>query len=348
MSQKNTSHSAATTKLPRITVIMPVRNEEEYIEQSIYSVWDNGYPQELIQILVVDGESDDGTARITEELSTRINVRLLNNPDRVVPTALNLAIAEATGEIIFRLDGHAFYIEGFLQKAVDFMLMHPEYDCVGGPIETIGLDRSGNSIKEAMSSRIGVGNSMFRIGNYEGEVDSVAFGGYRRAVFDRIGLFNEELVRNQDDEFNYRLRKHGGRIYMLREFAATYYSRATLKKLWRQYFQYGFWKIRVMQLLGQVPTLRSVIPLIFLLSLITGIVLLLLGLVWPLLVLLGLYLMTTGYAVLSTNVSRNVSRTQMWQAILTMHFSYGLGELLGILRFVLGMRFIQSQTKMSR
>ena len=348
MSRTDGAQSKTSTGLPRITVIMPVRNEEEYIEQSVYSVWDNGYPQDLIQILVVDGESDDATARITEELSQKINVKLLNNPDRVVPTALNLAIVKATGEIIFRLDGHAFYIKGFLRKAVDFLLKHPEYDCVGGPIETIGLDRSGNSIKEAMSSPIGVGNSMFRIGDYEGEVDSVAFGGYRREVFDRIGMFNEELVRNQDDEFNYRLRKHGGKIYMLREFAATYYSRATLKKLWRQYFQYGFWKIRVMQLLGQVPSWRSVVPLLFLLTLFAGLVLSAFGFVWPLLALVGCYLLTTGYAVLSTKVSRNVSRSQMWQAILTMHFSYGLGELLGILRFVFRIRSIQSQTKLSR
>ncbi|MCB1247597.1 MAG: glycosyltransferase, partial [Acidimicrobiia bacterium] len=194
---------------PSISVIMPVRNEGRYLERSLRAVLTQD-DVETPQVIVVDGASEDGTAdlahRIAAECGTAIQV--LNNPQRIVPVSMNLGLAVAKGEVVVRVDGHCVIAPDYLRQCIDALRATGDA-CVGGPMETIGETDEAASIAAAQSSRVGVGGVAFRTSETAGHVDTLAFGAYRREVFDRIGTFDETLVRNQDDEFNLRMTRAG-------------------------------------------------------------------------------------------------------------------------------------------
>jgi len=200
---------------PFVTVIVPERNEEKFITRCLESILHQDYGPEYFEVIVVDGISTDKTCEIIRHLQHEHgNLHLLDNPRRIVPTVLNLGLQRAQGEIIIRVDGHATIAPDYISRCVE-MLAETNADCVGGPINSISENADGRAIALAMSSKFGVGNSRFRVADgYEGYVDTLAFGAYKRSVFERIGFFDEELVRCQDDEFNYRLIKNGGKIFM--------------------------------------------------------------------------------------------------------------------------------------
>ncbi len=333
--------------LPLISVLMPVRNEENHIRGAVQSVLTNGYPLESLELIAIDGQSDDRTREILVEIGQGTAITVLDNPARIVPTAMNIGLAQARGEIIFRLDGHAKYLPGYMRRVVDFLQSHPEVACAGGALRTMGENPVGLAITAAQTSPFGVGDSRFRLAGFTGEVDTVAFGGYRREVFERIGGFDEELVRNQDDELNHRLRKAGMKVWMLGDISSIYVARGSYAKLWRQYFQYGFWKIRTMQKLGHVPTLRSVVPGVFTFSLM--LTFLALPIVhWPLLALVSCYSLFLLFGWFHGRRQSIVLRSQKLLAVAIMHLSYGMGFWAGILRFMFGWKKIEIQTSLSR
>jgi len=341
--------------LPFVSVIMPIRNEASFIERAIKSILDNDYPAEKVEILVVDGMSDDGTRRTVARLSEGDGrVRMLDNPKRIVPAAMNIGIKAARGDLFIRVDGHAEIPADFITRSVECLLDHPDAWVVGGYIETIAHDYTGRAIASAMRSPIGVGNSRFRLGDYEGWVDTLAFGTHHKWIVEEIGYFDEELVRNQDDEFNLRMILAGGKIWMSRSIQCTYFSRRSLRKLWRQYFQYGFWRIRTLQKHKRPAAFRQLVPLLLVLSMLSlGTV----GLLWrPLWILLaveaGLYLLGLAAGAL------DVGRRSGWRfapmaplVFVILHFAYGLGSLWGGIRFCVlkgrGMRRPE-QMQMSR
>lgn len=249
---------------PVITVIMPVRNEGPFIASALHSVLGQDYPIDLLQVLVVDGCSTDSTrTEVLRVVAADARVELLDNPKGVVPTALNLGLGAATGDVIVRVDGHCALPAGYLRACVD-LLEETGADCVGGIIITQGATTVARAIAAAQSSPFGVGNAAFRTGRTDaGPVDTLAFGAYRRGVFDRIGGFDEELVRNQDDEFNLRLTSSGGTIWLEPALRSTYVSRATLGGLWHQYFGYGLYKVRVAQIHRRLPSWRNAVPVAF-------------------------------------------------------------------------------------
>ncbi len=252
---------------PTISVIMPIRNEGRSIRAAVESVTAQDYPADRIEILVVDGCSTDDTRQQVAAVGDP-RIRILDNPAGIVPTALNLGLAHASGSVIVRVDGHCTLPAGYLQSCVA-LLQETGADCVGGVIVTRGQTWVARTIAAAQTSPFGVGNAAFRTGRSDpGPVDTLAFGAYRRAVFDRLGGFDEELVRNQDDEFNLRLRRAGGTIWMDPTLRSTYSSRATLGGLWRQYFGYGLYKVRVAQKHRRLPSARSVVPAVFVLLLV--------------------------------------------------------------------------------
>ena len=260
---------SGNSELPTsVTVIMPVRNEGDFILTSLGAVLDQDYPANFVQVLVVDGASTDGTPdRVSEMIALNSNrdVELLHNPHRIVPHAMNQALKLARGDVIVRVDGHCRISQNFIRQCVS-LLDSTGAACVGGPLVTLGESAKGRAIATAQSVPFGVGDASFRIGSKTGrEVETVAFGAYRRDVFEQIGDFDEELVRNQDDEFNYRLIQAGGRIWMDPSVKSVYYSRSRLGKLWRQYFQYGVYKVRVIQKRGAVLKMRQLIPTVFVL-----------------------------------------------------------------------------------
>ena len=193
------------TPTRHVSVIMPCRNEEKHISACLDSVLGNDYPKELLEIIVIDGNSDDLTCKLVNEyIEENPNIRLLNNPEKIVPKGLNIGIANAKGEIIIRMDIHSRYCSNYISTLVHYL---DELNCdnVGGVWETLpsGTGLIPRGIALATSLPFGIGNAWYRIGsNKVMEVDTVPYGCYRKGIFNKIGLFDEELVRNQDDEFN--------------------------------------------------------------------------------------------------------------------------------------------------
>lgn len=316
---------------------MPVRNEASYIAQSLNSIAAQSYPRDRIQVLVVDGMSDDRTRDLASEaaLSTGLDLEILDNPGKIAPSALNVGLDHAKGEIIVRVDGHCELGPEYVRSCVD-LLQSQRADGVGGPIETVGVGFVAKSIAIAMSSTFGVGGSAFRtINDRELYTDTVAFPGYTRGVIRKAGRFNEELVRNQDDEYNFRIRELGGRILLSPRIRSRYYSRSSLKSLWRQYFQYGYWKVRVLQLHPRQMCARQFVPFVFVLTI------LVLGLAGffstvalvALIAVLGLYFVANFVASVVAARENLLQTPVIMLSFLILHISYGLGSLFGLVAF---------------
>src|SRR5438445_2255635 len=248
-------------KSPFVSIIIPVRDDAVFIERSLRAVLAQDYPHDRMEVIVADGFSEDGTRELISRISdSHPNVRLIDNPGKIVSTGLNAALRLAKGDIIIRVDGHCEIASDYVRRCVEH-LTQDEIDCVGGPLQTVGETYQARAIAAAMSSTFGVGGSAFRVGITDSQLtDTVPFPAYWRQTIQRAGPFDEELVRNQDDEYNYRLRKLNGRILLSPDVRSRYYSRASFRKLWKQYFQYGFWKVRVMQKHPRQMRARQFLP----------------------------------------------------------------------------------------
>jgi succinoglycan biosynthesis protein ExoA len=322
---------------PFVSVLLPVRNEASFIERSLGAVLAQDYPLQRIEILIADGLSQDGTRQIIWGLQQqRSNIKIVDNPGKIVATGLNTALRQAKGEVIVRVDGHCEIAPNYIRRCVAH-LVNDKVEAVGGPVETIGESYVARGISAAMSSRFGVGGSVFRVANHKTQfTDTVAFPAYTRAVMERAGPFDEELVRNQDDEYNYRLRKLGVKILLASDVASRYYSRATLPRLSSQYFQYGYWKVRVMQKHAGQMRFRQFAPPLFVGALLLALLLL------PILPAAGYVLgfIAGAYAVAVTAASILSAGKNGWQLLpllpisfVILHLSYGSGFLVGLVRF---------------
>lgn len=323
--------------LPFVSVVMPVRNEASFIERSVGSVLAQDYPAERLEILVADGRSTDATRAVLGSISaTDPRVRLIDNPEGIVATGLNRALREARGEVIIRVDGHCEIALDYVSRCVAH-LEDKSIHAVGGPLETIGETVRARAIAAAMSSWFGVGGSAFRtVRDRSLLTDTVAFPGYRREVMDRAGEFDEELVRNQDDEYNYRLRKMGARILLASDVRSRYYSRSSFASLWRQYRQYGYWKVRVMQKHPRQMQPRQFAPALLVVGLGVAAVV---GAAqpatrWAAAAVPGVYLLATLAATLQVRRQQKVeSGWLLIPAFVVLHVSYGAGMLMGLVRF---------------
>jgi glycosyltransferase involved in cell wall biosynthesis len=324
------------TAVPFVTVIVPCRNEVRYIARCLDSILENGYPRDRFEVLVVDGRSDDGTREILDAHAARHPaIRVLDNPKRITPTALNIAVRAARGDVIMRMDAHVVYPDAYIPRLVE-ALYTSGADNVGGVIETLPADgtATAKAIALALSHPFGVGNSYFRVGTREPRwTDAVAFGCYRRQVFERIGLFDEELVRNQDDEFDLRLIRRGGRVLLLPDVIASYFARKSRRQLARMYFQYGYFKPLVAKKLGKVMTGRQLVPALFMLALAASAVASLASVTARIL----LAALVGAYATATIGCSLSIARRHGVRCGLTLisvfpclHFSYGVGYLRGL------------------
>ncbi|MCH5309929.1 MAG: glycosyltransferase family 2 protein [Prevotella sp.] len=327
----------------KVSVICPVFNEERFIEACILSILSQDYPQDSLEVLFVDGRSTDNTRGIIERYAREYPfIRLIDNPQRTVPYALNKGLAEATGEVIIRLDGHCTYPTDYMSELVK-QLYALNADNVGGVWNTQPAKETPvcQAIALASSHPFGVGGSMHKIGAYRiVETDTVPFGCYRREVFDRIGLFDVDLVRNQDDEFNGRLIKKGGKIFLIPHVIINYTARDTLGKMCKMYYQYGLYKPLVNRKLGAPATVRQFFPLLFLLGLVIG------GIgslffPWVLYIYIGVLLLylfiglTVG-SMCAIRIHRPVLALLMPYVFLSIHLSYGFGYLMGIFHLMSG------------
>ena len=234
-------------QLPKVSVLLPIRNEQLSIEPCLQSIFCQDYPQDCMEIIVADGCSEDQTREVIQKLQVLYpNLILVDNPGSIVPTGLNAAITQSTGEFIVRVDGHTNIASDYVVECVN-ALQKTGADNVGGKMDAEGKTPFGKATAYATSSPFGVGGARFHYSDKEEWVDTVYLGAWPRKVFERIGMFDEEMVRDQDDEFNYRLLENGGKILLSPKIQSKYTPRSTPKTLWKQYYQYGFWKVRVLQ-----------------------------------------------------------------------------------------------------
>ena len=314
-----------------------MRDEAAHIGACLESLAAQDVGAERFEVIVADGDSTDGSADVVSAWArSHANVQLIRNPRRTTPFGLNEGIRRSRGDVVIILGAHATVARDFVRENL-VALAASGADAVGGTMYAVGDDAFACAVAAATSSRFGVGAVAFRQAKQAGFVDTAAFAAYRHEVFEKIGLFDEELVRDQDDELNYRLRARGGRIFLTPRVRSRYVARSSAKRLWRQYFDYGFWKVRVLQKHPRTMQPRHFVPA---LSIGAGSALIVAGLLEPRLLwaaagLATIYLFCVLAASVRTASSagwQHAGRLLMIFPIL--HFGYGLGSLLGIVRFL--------------
>jgi succinoglycan biosynthesis protein ExoA len=324
--------------LVAVSIIIPCRNEKDDIEACVRSILTQESPPGGFEIIVADGMSDDGSRDILKRLAAEDpRLRVIDNPGQIVSTGLNAAIRVAYGQTIIRMDAHTDYAPDYVRQCLA-VLQESGADNVGGPWVAKAKGFMGQAIAAAFQSPFSVGGCCGHNPDFEGTLDTVYLGCWHREVFDRIGFFDEELVRNQDDEFNLRLTRGGGKIWQSPRIKSWYKPRESLRALFQQYMQYGYWKVRVIQKHRLPASVRHLVPGGFVLWLIVP---LLVSLVWPPAVwgwvgLVGIY------SICNLMASLLAAAQHEWKVLPLLplvfacyHVAYGYGFLHGIWDFAI-------------
>jgi glycosyltransferase involved in cell wall biosynthesis len=339
---------------PLVSIVIPCLNEEKYIGTILTNITEQDYPPEFLEVMVVDGMSSDRTRSVVESYREKFSfIHFIENERRYVPFALNLGIRRSKGEVVMIMGSHAVYPDNYVSTLVA-ALYEKNADNTGGICEAVPPDPSlrSRSIACVISSVFGVGNAYFRIGaSRPMKVDTVTFGCYRRSVFEKIGLFDEELIRNQDDEFNARLIRNGGSVWLIPEVKLQYFSRDKIRNLLRMYFQYGLFKPLVTMKIGRPATIRQLVPFAFVLFILAGLPAIFLNQV-----LCGIFMAVMGfYAITDLIFSLKICLKKRSPGLLLylpwlfflLHISYGAGYLSGMVNFVI-LRKKKEQIRTSR
>lgn len=332
--------------IPFISVVCPVYNEEKHIDGCIESILAQDYPQDRMEVLLIDGRSTDRTRERLQAYSEKYPfIRWYDNPCKYVPQALNIGIGNAKGEVIIRLDAHCMYPSDYFSVLVR-NLYRLGADNVGGVWKTVPGTSSGLGLAMAIASShgFGVGNSLHKTGaDHIQQVDTVPFGCFRREVFDRIGLFDEELIRNQDDEFNARIVQSGGRIFLIPQLEIVYKARDRMSKLLKMYFQYGLFKPLVNKKLKKPASIRQFVPVFFVAGVFAGLPLSIFFPVirWVYIGVLSLYFLT-GFLIGIRQASKHKKPSLAYLLpimFFLIHLSYGCGYWKGIFYLLIGKKF---------
>jgi cellulose synthase/poly-beta-1,6-N-acetylglucosamine synthase-like glycosyltransferase len=319
---------------PFVSIVMPCRDEEPYIEGCIRAVQAQDWPSERLEILVADGMSMDATREILARLAAEdARIRLIDNPGRIQATGLNECIRRARGEVIVRMDVHADYADDFVRQCVN-ALERTGADNVGGPARPKAKTFFQRCVAAALRSPLGIGGSRYRIDGAEGWVESVWPGAFRRDVFERVGLFDPNAVTNEDAELNQRLADAGGRVYLSPDIGVSYYPRDSMPSLARQYFKYGQGRARTLLKHGRLPSWRPALPLLWLL----GEAALLATSPWQPLGswTLAAYALATGAEAI--RVARGegaLAVPVVWAIFPVLHVAHGAGFAAGVVRYAL-------------
>lgn len=320
-----------------VSVIVPCRNERRYIEGFCAGVMRQQLPAGWrLQLLVADGQSDDGTRELLQRLAaSEPRIAWIDNPARIVSAGLNAALRLATGEAIVRMDVHTEYADDYVAQCLAVM-EETGADNVGGPWRAVPDANAGpmqEAVAAAFQSRWVAGGALSRQLDYDGSADTVYLGSWPRQSFERFGGFDEKLVRNQDDEHNLRIVKGGGRVWQSSRIRSLYRPRATLSQVFRQYLQYGYWKPFVMKKHGQAASVRHAVPSVFVALLALSAVLALTGVAsWPFISLVALYalgVLGMTMAVAQTQATATSVLMRIPAVIAAYHFGYGIGSIIG-------------------
>lgn len=329
----------AATSWPEVTIVMPVLNEERHLPRTLQSVMEQDYPRSQLELLVVDGGSVDCSREVVREFAARfpaVRIKLLHNPNGIIPASMNIGIRSAQGQVILRVDSHCILARDYVRRCLEYLLCSGA-DNVGGPAQPVGETHVGEVVALATSCLFGHGGSAFRYSRREGDVDTVFLGAFRRDLFEAIGGYDEELPNSEDYELNQRIRAAGGRVLLTPAARVWYITKDSLSGLARQYFRYGFGRLQVIRKYPEALKIRHLGTVGFLLSLLlTG----LLGLLdrrgpFPFLGVLSVYWAT------SLVFSLLQARKGGWRylpllpvAFACIHFGWGAGLLWGLVRMI--------------
>jgi succinoglycan biosynthesis protein ExoA len=320
---------------PFVSIIVPCYNEENTIQHLLNSVFMQTYPHEKMEVIISDGISTDGTLQAIQafqQTNPTLQVRVTINQAKTIPSGLNQALRESRGEIIIRLDAHSMPIPEYVHRCVT-ALQIGKGDNVGGvwEIHPGANTLIAQAIALAAAHPLGAGDALYRLNAKAGAVDTVPFGSFYKSLIDKIGAFDETLLANEDYEFNTRVRQAGGIVYLDPTIRSVYFSRGSLKKLWIQYWRYGFWKLRMLRRYPNTLRWRQALPPVFVLSLIGLSVLSLWVQVafYVLILQLFLYFFVLGLAGLKLAIGKKKGYLIFGipLAIFTMHFAWGAGFL---------------------
>jgi len=348
-----------TDTSPAVTAVVAARNEEGYIEACVRSLLAQQSPIGGFEVIVAEGMSEDATRSILERLAKEDSrLTVIDNPDQITPAAFNVAIRQARGRYIAFMSAHARYPEDYLVRCFE-LAERLAADNVGGPAIAEGHGFLQRAIAASHHSPFSVGGASWHSLEYEGKASTVFGGFYRRDVFNRIGMFDENLVRNQDDELNFRLELAGGVIWQSPSVRSWYTPRSTLNGLFRQYRQYGYWKVRVLLKHGRTPSLRHYVPATFVLALASDFLLVLLAYLgtlaaphssWTVAIewLAAIFAVAPiSYLVVLATASVTTAARSGWDLLLvlpavfaTYHLAYGIGFLQGLIDFGLRRRVV--------
>ena len=329
-----------SNNLLSVSLIISCRNEEKFISKCLDSLIKQDYPKEKMEILVVDGISEDKTREIIKEYSKKFSfIKLFENPKKYTPFGLNIGINKAKDDIIIRVDAHAEYEKDYISKCTKYL---KEYnaDNVGGVIKTVPSNNSSvaKAIAICLSHFFGAGGSYFRTGSKKPiEVDTVFGGCYKREVFDKIGLFNEKLIRSQDIELNRRLKASGGKILLVPDITAYYYPQNNLVDFFEHNFVDGIWTIYPLKFGIRIFSLRHLIPLFFTLSLFLSIILFPF---FPIAILFfdfifGIYILLSLFFSVKISIKNGFKYFFLMPIVfLSRHVGYGLGSIWGLIKLI--------------
>jgi len=320
---------------PKITLLIVVRNEREYIKKSLNSLLNQTYPKKLTEIIIIDSESTDGTReylkkRIKTLKKKGIDIKLFDNPKKILASGWNIGIKKAKGDIVIRIDAHSWIEKDFVSRSVEYLLK-TDAACVGGPIQAVGEGYIGKSIAYVLSSHFGTGDAKFRHSCKEGYVDTIAYGAYWRKIFDEVGFFNENLIRNQDLDFHFRIKKKGGKFFLTPKIKSYYWVRSSIKDLIKQSFNNGYWNIITLHAIS----VRHFIPLCFVGGLLGSLVLGFFFLYGKILfgLILGSYILLNLFFSFKISFKKGIKYLLILPIIfLLFHLSYGFGSLWSIIK----------------
>ncbi|MEJ6615567.1 MAG: glycosyltransferase family 2 protein [Crocinitomicaceae bacterium] len=339
----------------KITVVIPCRNEHLFIEECIHAIYSCEIPENMeIEVFVVDGMSDDSTRdKVDVLISHYPSLHLVDNNQQLTPFAFNLGIyAGGKTDFVQIVGARHILSSNYLMNSIKMITENSQVWCVGGRIINEYINETGRVISSAMSTTFGMGLGNFRTLSKSGFTDTVTSPMYPKFVFEKIGYFDENLIRNQDDDFNYRVTNAGGKIYYDHEISLKYYVRGNFNGLWKQFFQYGYWKVYVNKKHKAVTTLRQLVPPLFVLYL----MLLLLTSLFSIstagifgIPFVAYIAMAVYFSLKASEQDKEIRFIEVLKTFPILHVSYGLGYLKGIWTFlILNQRPSDKQKELSR
>lgn len=319
-----------------VSIIIPVLNEKNYIDRCIKSIISQDYPKDKMEIIFIDGMSTDGTVKIIKNYMKEYDyIKMFKNPKKLTQYALNIGLKESTGEYIIRMDSHAEFAKDYVLKCIEYLDKTGAIK-VGGPMTVKGNGKVQKVIAASYSSPFALGGAKHHKMDFEGEAQAVAWGAFRRDKLLEIGYYDERMTRTEDDDIHMQILDKGGKIYITPQIKGTYYPRSSYSSLFKQFFEYGMWKVAVIRKHRKLFSISHLVPMMFV---VVSLILCILSLFYSpafyvLCAELIMYTLLNAYFSFSAKGLNKISdKLRLMFVHFILHTSYGIGFCIGIFRF---------------